>query len=277
MEATFKAVKIIYDLFNVKREEENMKVRMLYCANRIKRRLKKRLRRFGENSKKREQNKERHSFVSVINFLAEPSKITCKSIVKKFLKTTADHNVLYSKFINFYKSSEIILNFYKNKLKAKHFRFEFLSTIWDKNITDITKNNALGKSKKSGKLAKKVLGITEETKTDVLKLYLKSWDTKHQIKFIKYRMSINENGGENFQNENKITVLEYVYQEIEKVLFGKESGIKKSEWDQKSSRREGERRESTINNSLTKPHNRHKGVWASQEGKSKHEPIPMFR
>lgn len=278
MESIFQTVKVIYNLFNAKREEENMKVRKLYWANRIKRRLKKRIRRFGNTTKKRDQTKERHSFLSVINFLAEPCRVKSRVIVKKFLKRTADHNILYSKFIHFHTSAQTIIFFYKNKIKAKKYRFEFLVKTWTNIVTDIAKNNSLSKSKKTSKLSKKIMGITEEEKIDILTLYLKSWETKHHIEFIKYRMQMNESGGENFDNENKISVLEYLYQEIEKVLFGKESNsIKKSDCDQKSSRREGEKKESTLHNSLTKPNNRQKGAWQAQDGNVKYKPPPLFR
>lgn len=108
---------------------------------------------------------------------------------------------------------------------------------------------------------------------------MKSCDAKHQIKFIKYQILWNESGGANFENENKITLLEYAYQEIDLVLIGKEpSGIKKSELDQKSSRREGDKKESTLTHSLTKPNNRQRGGnWKGKEGDEKYIPLPMYR
>lgn len=145
METVYKTSKIIYDMFNTKREQRDLAARELYCASRIRRRLRKRLRRYGNTQKKRDQTKERHSFLSVINFLYEPCMFKSKGIVKNFLKLTADHEQMYSKFINFHNSVRVIISFYKQKLIAKKFRYEFLLETWSKVVTDITKNSSPGK------------------------------------------------------------------------------------------------------------------------------------
>jgi len=74
---------------------------------------------------------------------------------------------------------------------------------WDKNFIEITQNNALtqGKVKKSSKIVKKVIGITDELKENMLKLHYKYWELKHKIKFLNFRLEFIMSKGDDFSKE----------------------------------------------------------------------------
>lgn len=110
MKHTFDTMQIIYDIFDHKRQEKMLKDRQLYCANRIKRKFLIRATKFAPTLEDRNTNLFRYSYLSVINFLNEPSMATGKSVVLDFINSRADQHVVFDKFLNFHRKSQIIIS-----------------------------------------------------------------------------------------------------------------------------------------------------------------------
>lgn len=85
----------------------------------------------------------------------------------------------------------------------KRLRMDNLNKVWKTAYQDIVQNNALsqGKSKKSSKVVKKVLSITDKTKNNILALYFKHCELKHKIKFLKFRLESIHQTGDDFTNQ----------------------------------------------------------------------------
>lgn len=227
---------IIYEVFANKRQQEINKAKRLYCARRIKRGLKKRMKRYGQDTETRIENTLRHTLTGVSTFLLEPDRSMCKNIVRAFLKKSADRNEKFDKFVNYYQQGDRIVQFYKRHYRAKKLRIEFLNDMWDRTIKDLVKNSALGKgkAKKMSKLVKKANTIDEDLKQKCIHLYYKYCEYRYRYRFLKYRMQANEEGGDNFGNENKLIQLETAFLEIDKVLFGHDTSVPKKTDDHKT-------------------------------------------
>lgn len=91
--------------------------------------------------------------------VTESKLVTPEAIFLSHLKNTADRDLKFNKFVDFYKHAEDILKFFKNVIQAKKDRKDFLRQIWARTIKDSTKAMTLtkAKAKKISKPMKKII------------------------------------------------------------------------------------------------------------------------
>ena len=180
---TFYTLKTVYDLFNEKRMEEIRRVRMLYCANKIKRGFYRRCARYGPDIETRHLNQERYAYNSTMIFLKEPLEKRAKYILASFLTSSSDKFSVFTSFLTFSKAADKLTQFYKKRLQVRSIYEYLLSKQWDAMYVNITQNNLLGKTKpkKLAKLMKKIYSVTNDTKLRVLKLYFDHCTLKFRL------------------------------------------------------------------------------------------------
>ena len=101
MRVSFNAVKMIFDAFDTKRQEQLLKDKQLYCANRIKRKCRIATQRFAPTLDERMINLFRHSYTSVSNFLYEPALKVNAQTVTDYIQCKSDQHMIFTKFIAF--------------------------------------------------------------------------------------------------------------------------------------------------------------------------------
>lgn len=170
---TTNALKTIFSAFHKKREERRLHAKMLYCANRIKRKFHRRISKYGDTLQDRNQNLGRYAIYSIMPYLQEPTEIRASKIVKGFVSDTCDRNTVFQSFLYFAKAADRIVSFYKKRVQLKKIYMYVLDKNWDKQYINITQNNLLGKQKpkKIAKIMKKIYAITNDTKEKVIRLY----------------------------------------------------------------------------------------------------------
>jgi hypothetical protein len=182
------ALKAVYNIFNEKRIEKEMKIKMLHTCKQIKRNLKKRVARFGPDYDSRTQNLNRYGFNSVMIFLNEPVEIRARNVMSDFLTNSGNKYSVFTSFLKFASEADLISKFYKKRLQLRVIYKYILDKRWDSCFVNITQNNLLGKNKpkKVAKIMKKIYSISEDTKAKVLKLYNDHCTLKYRIWFIMY-------------------------------------------------------------------------------------------
>lgn len=228
----------------------------------------------------RHVNKIRYAYNSITNFLHEPSKSTGKHIVIGFLRATSDQNMVFHKFVTYWKMWDNFVNFYKARFKHKKHRVKFLTEIWEKNFIAITQKHALGKGKgkKIAKTVKKVIAISESLKQNVIQLYYQYWELRFKIRYTIYRIDVAEGKGMDFGKENIITDLERQFIELDKILFDHERINSATKHDGSGMHTTGQKdTNKDICTEVTKPAHRNKNSWLSKTLSIPHNGPPTFR
>lgn len=186
---TYIALKAIYNAYNEKKTEEIMKARMLYCANKIKRNFHIIIAQFGPDLETRNQNLCNYAIDSVMPFLKDTVETRATKVMSSFLTNAGNKYSVFTAFMKYSASAELLIRFYRTRLKIKNIYKFILDKRWDRCFVNITQNNLLGKSKpkKVAKLMKKIYSISDDTKAKVLKLYAEHCTLKYKIWLIMYQ------------------------------------------------------------------------------------------
>jgi hypothetical protein len=183
------ALKAIYNAYNKKKTEKINKARMLHCANKIKRNFHIIIAQFGPDLESRNQNLNKYAIDSVMTFLKEPVEKRANKVMSSFLTNSANKYSVFTAFMKFSASAELLIRFYRTRLKIKSIYKFILDKRWDRCFVNITQNNLLGKSKpkKVAKIMKKIYSISDDTKAKVLKLYAEHCTLKYKIWLIMHQ------------------------------------------------------------------------------------------